>query len=167
MAKAFLVLLSFILSLLFNSLTLYAETTNCDLARLYVARGRYDSDYFKKAIELCSGYIRPYELLGNEYRKKNETDKAIDLFKKAADLGSANYKLYYLLGNLLYDREDFDFSLRYIKKSLHIKPDYEKSLELMDKIRLKIDSKGPNIFLYEPIQNRTNRVSHFYETFTV
>lgn len=28
--------------------------------------------YFQETIELCPGYIRPYELVGNFYRKENQ-----------------------------------------------------------------------------------------------
>ena len=36
----------------------------------------------QEAIELCSGYIRPYELVGNLYRKENQNDTAMTYFKK-------------------------------------------------------------------------------------
>ena len=81
-------------------------STGCDKALSVFWKGRLSSakdqarQYFQQAIELCPGYIRPYELVGNLYRKENRNDTAITYFNKAAELGTTNYKLYYLLARL-------------------------------------------------------------------
>ena len=87
---------------------------DCDKALHVFWKGRLEFDknqarqYYQEAIELCSGYIRPYELVGNSYRKENQNDRAIAYFTKAAELGTTNYKLYYLLASLLFEKGDLD-----------------------------------------------------------
>lgn len=94
-------------------------TSDCDKALHLFWKGRYGKTesegvyYYEKAIELCPGFIRPYELVGNLYRKKGQIDKAIDYFLKASELGSNNYKLYYLLASLLFERGDPDEANRH------------------------------------------------------
>ena len=71
---------------------------DCDKAIHVFWKGRMKTDknqphqYYQEAIELCPGYIRPHELLGNLYRKENQNDKAITYFTKAAELGTTKYK---------------------------------------------------------------------------
>jgi tetratricopeptide (TPR) repeat protein len=98
---------------------------DCDKAIHVFWKGRLRTDkdqarHYQEAIELCPGYIRPHELLGNLYRKENQNDKAITYFTKAAELGTTNYKLYYLLASLLFEKGDLDEAGRNIKKSLSI-----------------------------------------------
>lgn len=151
---------------LFNNLG-FSATIDCDLARLYVAKGFRDSSYYKKAIELCSGYIRPYELYGDELRKKGYVKKAIEYFKSAADLGSNNHKLYYLLASLLFQQGDLNDSYKYIKKSLSIKSNYPKAIDLNIKIEAMFDSDGPKIIIFEPSVLRGIKVTYKYENLTV
>jgi hypothetical protein len=69
----------------------------CDKAIHVFWKGRLEADeertrqYCQQAIDLCPGYIRPYELVGNLYRKENQHDTAIAYFTKAAVLGSKNH----------------------------------------------------------------------------
>ncbi|MGD8471508.1 MAG: tetratricopeptide repeat protein, partial [Desulfobacteraceae bacterium] len=64
----------------------------CDKAIHVFWKGRLEPDkdqarqYYQQAIDLCPGYIRPYELVGNLYRKENQHDTAIAYFTKAAAL---------------------------------------------------------------------------------
>ena len=108
----------------------------CDKALHFFWKGRMSSDegqaqqYYQEAIELCPGYIRPHELLGNLYRKENQNDQAILYFTKAAELGTTNYKLYYLLARLLFEKGDLDEADRNIKKSLSIRADYPKARKI-------------------------------------
>ena len=63
-------------------------TAGCDKASHFYWKGRFGSQKhqahqnYLKAIELCPGYIRPYELVGNLYRKEGQNDKAITYFTK-------------------------------------------------------------------------------------
>lgn len=72
---------------------------DCDKAIHVFWKGRLAPDkdqarqYYQEAIELCSGYIRPYELVGNLYRKENQNDTAITYFIKAAELGTRNHMI--------------------------------------------------------------------------
>jgi hypothetical protein len=146
---------------------------DCDTALHVFWKGRMEPDkdkarqYYQEAIELCSGYIRPYELVGNSFRKENQNDKAIDYFKKAAELGTTNYKLYYLLASLLLEKGDLDEADRNIKKSLSIRADYPKGLKLNRKIEKAIDKEGPKIILYEPATQRGMKLVKTYENLTV
>jgi hypothetical protein len=135
-------------------------STGCDTAPSLFWKGKFASQkedayrYYSEAIKLCPGFIRPYELIGNYYRKKGNKKKAIEFFTKAADLGSANYKLYYLLASLFLQEDDFDEASRYLNKSLDIRGDYPKSLTLKSKIEKERDTSGPKIILYEPSTRR-------------
>jgi hypothetical protein len=137
---------------------------DCDKAIHVFWKGRIEPDkhqvrrFYQEAIELCSGYIRPYELIGNSYRKENQKDKAITYFTKAAELGTTNYKLYYLLASLLFEKGDLDEADRNIKKSLRIRPDYPKAVKLNREIEKVIDKEGPKIILYEPSTRRGMKV---------
>jgi tetratricopeptide (TPR) repeat protein len=148
-------------------------STGCDKALTFFWKGKPSADtrtacrYFEKAIELCPGFIRPYELVGNLYRKEGKEKKAIDYFTKAAQLGSTNYKLYYLLASLLFEKGDLNEASRYLNKSLHIRPDYPKALRLKGHIENAKDNEGPKIILYEPSTHRGIRVVHNYESITV
>jgi hypothetical protein len=145
----------------------------CDKAVHYRILGEFDSDRdqarqnYHKAIELCPGYIRPYELVGNLYRKENQNDKAITYFTKAAELGTKNHKLYYLLASLLFQKGDLDGANRNIKKSLNIRGDYPKALKLNQRIEKAGDSEGPRIILYEPSTRRGMKVVKTFENLTV
>jgi len=145
----------------------------CDMAIHVFWEGRMAQDkdqarqYYQIAIELCPGFIRPYELVGNLYRQENQNDTAISYFKKAADLGTSNYKLYYLLASLLFEKGDLDEANRNIKKSLSIRGDYPKALKLNQEIERAGDSEGPRIILYEPATQRGMKVAHQHENLTV
>jgi len=135
-------------------------STGCDKAPSLFWKGQFASQkedayrYYMEAIDLCPGFIRPYELVGNYYRKQGDKEKAIEFFTKAADLGSVNYKLYYLLASLFFREGDFDEASRYLNKSLDIRGDYPKSLVLKSKIEKERDTNGPKIILYEPSTRR-------------
>ncbi|MBW1780602.1 MAG: caspase family protein [Deltaproteobacteria bacterium] len=134
--------------------------TDCDTAPSLFWKGKFASNkedayrYYMEAIELCPGFIRPYELIGNYYRKKGNREKAIEFFTKAADLGSVNYKLYYLLADLFFQEGDIDEASRYLNRSLDIRGDYPKSLGLKSIIDKERDTNGPKIILYEPSTRR-------------
>ena len=146
----------------------------CDKALHFFWKGRLESAdadqarrYYQEAIDLCPGYIRPYELVGNLYRKENQNDTAITYFTKAADLGTTNYKLYYLLAGLLFERGDVDEANRNVKKSLSIRGDYPKAQKLNREIEKAIDKEGPRIILYEPSSRRGMKIVENYENLTV
>ncbi len=149
------------------------DSKGCDIAVHYRTLGDFDSDKdqarqnYHKAIELCPGYIRPYELLGNLYRKEDQKDTAITYFKKAAELGTKNHKLYYFLARLQFQKGDLDEANRNIKKSLSIREDYPKALRLNQEIEKAADSEGPKIILYEPSTRRGMKVVKTYENLTV
>jgi len=145
----------------------------CDKAPHFFWKGRLGADkeqarqYFQEAIEICPGYIRPYELVGNLYRKEKKSEKAIAYFTKAAELGTTNHKLYYLLASLFFQKGDLDEANRNIKKSLSIRADYPKALKLNQKIEAASDSEGPKIILYEPSTRRGMKILKTYENLTV
>ncbi|MCK4986798.1 MAG: tetratricopeptide repeat protein, partial [Desulfobacterales bacterium] len=136
----------------------------CDKAIHFFWKGRLGADkeqarqYFQEAIEICPGYIRPYELVGNLYRKEKQSEKAIAYFTKAAELGTGNHKLYYLLASLQFQKGDLDEANRNIKKSLSIRADYPRALKLNQKIEAASDSEGPQIILYEPSTRRGMKI---------
>ena len=148
-------------------------STDCNKAPHFLWKGRLEPDKnqargnFQKAIEYCPGYIRPYELMGNWYRKEGRIDAAINNFTKAADLGTTNYRLYYLLASLMFQKGDLDAADRNIKKSLSIRADYPKALKLNDEIEGTIDKEGPKIILYEPSTRRGMKLVKTYENLTV
>ena len=144
-----------------------AVTIDCDLARIYLSKGYNDSDYYKKAIELCAGYIRPYELYGNELRKKGLKKEAIQYFQSAAELGSTNYKLYYQLALLHFEFEEYDLSIKYLSNSIDIKKKYDKAIILLKKLRQKKDHKGPIIKFYDLSTEEINRVAFFYDEISI
>ena len=149
------------------------NSSGCDIAVHYRTLGDFDSDRkqarqnYQKAIDLCPGYIRPYELLGNLYRKENQKDTAITYFKKAAELGTRNHKLYYMLARLLFQKGDLDEADRNIKKSLGIRGNYPKALKLNREIERAGDTEGPQIILYEPSTRRGMKIIKSYENLTV
>jgi len=155
------------------ALSSISASNDCDKALSLFWKGRYDFQgdrairYYTAAINLCPGFIRPYELIGNIYRKQGETEKAIEFFTKAAQLGTSNYKLYYLLASLLFERGDLNEASRYLKKSLSIRGDYPKALKLKEKIERASDQAGPKIILYEPPARRGIKIVHQNENLTV
>jgi tetratricopeptide (TPR) repeat protein len=151
---------------------LYASS-DCDKALSVFWKGRYSGNeaqayqHYETAIQLCPGFIRPYELLGDIHRKDGQTERAIEFFTKAADLGTTNYKLYYLLASQLFKKGDLDEAARNIKKSLKIKADYPKALKLNRQIEKAIDKEGPRIILYEPSTRRGMKILETYANLTV
>jgi tetratricopeptide (TPR) repeat protein len=150
-----------------------SDTRDCDKALSIFWKGKYTYQkarkyrFYEVAINLCPGFIRPYELTGNLYRKDGETEKAIDYFTKAAELGTTNYKLYYLLASLQFQRGDLDEASRNLKKSLSIRGDYQKSLELKRKIDQASDKDGPKIILFQPATRRGIKMVYKYKSETV
>jgi tetratricopeptide (TPR) repeat protein len=148
-------------------------TNDCDKALSIFWKGKYTHQkarkyrFYEVAIRLCPGFIRPYELLGNLYRKDGETEKAIEYFTQAAELGTTNYKLYYLLANLQFQRGDLDEASRNLEKSMSIRGDYQKSLELRRKIEQALDKDGPKIILFEPTTRRGIKMAYKYTSETV
>lgn len=124
-------------------------------------------ELLKEAIRLCPGYIRPYELLGNEYRKDGDIDTAVSLFTTAAELGSPNHKLYYWLAFLHNQKGNVDRAGQYIEQSLSINGAYAPSRELNEKIKGLKDRQGPLLRLYEPETGKVTQVSGEYESITV
>ncbi len=149
------------------------HSTGCDKAPSRFWKGKFASQkesayrYYKEAIDLCPGFIRPYELVGNYFRKEGKPEKAIEFFTKAAELGSVNYKLYYLLASLFYEKGDLDMAHRHLNKSLNIRSDYPKALSLKLKIERASDTMGPQIKLYEPSTPHGITVSFINEIMTV
>lgn len=161
---------------LFHHLNQAAAEMECDKASVYFSQGLISEinneketafQYYMKAIDLCPGYIRPYELIGNDYRKKGQNEKAIEFFTTAAELGSNNYKLFYLLSELLFEKGEVDEANRQLIKSLNIRGDYPKALELKEKIDIVLDSVGPKIILFEPSTHRGMKIVRQYENLTV
>jgi hypothetical protein len=146
-------------------------TTDCDYAQVVFFWGSMGPEgkrlqRYMKAIELCPGFIRPHELIGNYYRKQGNNGQAIDYFKKAAELGSVNYKLYYLLGLLYYQQNEYSQALYYVKKSLNLNESYQKAIELKIKLDQIKDTEKPLLTLFEPVPDQLNRVAHFYKALT-
>ena len=150
-------------------------TNDCDKALSIFWKGKYTQQkeqkyrFYEEAINLCPGFIRPYELIGNLYRKDGETEKAIEYFTQAAELGSNNHKLYYLLANLFFEKGELDEAGRNLNKSLGIRGDYPKALDLKKEIERTLDKEGPRIILFEPATPRGLNLVHKYtsETITV
>jgi hypothetical protein len=148
-------------------------SNDCDKALSIFWKGKYSSKkerayrFYEVAINLCPGFIRPYELIGNLYRKDGATEKAIAYFNKAAELGTTNYKLYYLLASLLFEKGDVDEASRNLNKSLSIRGDYPKALELKKKIEKALDKEGPKLVLFEPATRRGMRVVYKYKSETI
>ena len=165
-----LVLIIFILGFSFSTVS---ADTECDKAHALLLIGQRSPQkeralrFYMKATKLCPGFIRPYELIGNLYRKDGQNGKAIEFFTKAAELGSTNYKLYYLLANLLFQKGDLDEANKYLSRSLKIRRDYPKSIVLKTKIEKGPDTEGPKIVLYEPSTRRGIKIIHKYESITV
>ena len=167
-----LIIVSFTITIGFGVPSVSA-TTDCDRAQhlFFAAQNFMQKDRaalnYLKAIGLCPGFIRPYELIGNYYRKEGYNGKAIEFFTKAAELGTTNYKLYYLLATLLFEKGDLDMAHRHLNKSLSIRSDYPKALALKAKIERSTDTKGPQIRLYEPATPHGIKVSFKDEIMTV
>ena len=160
--------------LVFPALPLLHASSDCDRAMAIYWKGRYlasetQAAYrnYEIATQLCPGFIRPYELMGNIHRKEGQAEKAIEFFTKAAELGTTNYKLYYLLASLLFEKGDLDEAARNVKKSLSIRADYPQAVELNGKIEKALDKEGPKIILYEPSTPRGMKVAHQQENLTV
>ncbi|MGD8366789.1 MAG: caspase family protein [Desulfobacterales bacterium] len=153
--------------------TAFAVDNDCDKALSIFWKGRYAQDkakayqYYETSIRLCPGFIRPYELLGNLYRKDGKTDAAIEQFTRAADLGSTNPKLYYLMATLLFEKEQLDEASRRLETALRLKPDYPQALELRAKLARALDRDGPKIELFEPAGRRGIQVTYGGETLSV
>ena len=119
-------------------------TSDCDMAQVVFFKGKMGPERLQfrrnmKAIELCPGFIRPYELVGNIYRKNGQGDKALEYFYKADELGSRNYKMYYLMAKLLLEKGDLNGAHRHVTRSLQIRKNYPRSLELKASIEKKLD----------------------------
>ncbi len=147
--------------------------SGCDRAPHFLWKGRMQNDndqarqFFMEAIDSCPGYIRPYELAGNLFRKENKPETAIAYFQKAAELGTTNYKLYYLLAQLLFEKGDITGADYNIKKSLSIRKDYPRALKLDQEIEKVSDREGPRIILYEPSTRRGMKLLKTFENLTV
>ncbi len=150
-----------------------SPATDCDKAYSLFSSGmlsKKDEDaarFYAQSIELCPGFIRPYELVGNWHRNKGEIDKAIDFFSKAATLGSTNHKLYYLLADLLFKKGNVDEAHRHLSKSLSIRGDYEPALALKAKIGRDTDTVGPKVVLFEPALLPGEKMTYGQENITV
>ena len=146
---------------------------DCDRAYALKSKGGFHKSksepnpYLLEAIELCPGYIRPYELIGNWHRKKGNVTVAVQYFTKAAELGSNNSKLYYLLAKLMYDQGNIDAAAKYIQKSLNIRGNYKKAVALGKKIAVKPDREGPVLTLIEPQKTRAIHIAYKAESITV
>lgn len=151
----------------------YANS-DCNLAKAIFSKSQYSFSeereripHYRKAVELCPGYIRPYELLGNWHRKNGDKKTAINWFEKAAALGSNNSKLYYLLAKLLIDMGRTDEAWQSINKSLELRGSYSRAIKLKAKIEQIVDSEGPKIVLFEPAARRGVQIIKKYENVTV
>lgn len=146
---------------------------DCDRAYALKSKGNFHkgqskvNPYYLEAIEICPGYIRPYELVGNWYRKQGNVDTAVTDFTQAAELGSNNNKLYYLLAKLTYEQGNIDAAANYITKSLSIRKDYKKAVVLAKKIAVKPDREGPVLTLIEPQKTRAIHLALKAESITV
>jgi tetratricopeptide (TPR) repeat protein len=148
-------------------------TTGCDQAPHYLWKGKLAQDegealeLFLKATAICPGFIRPYELAGDLYRKQGKTEEAVACFEKAAELGSVNAKLYYQLARLLFEQGGMDDASRHLDRSLRIRPDYPPAMELKREMERVVDGEGPTIVLYEPAVRRGVTLIHARENLTV
>jgi tetratricopeptide (TPR) repeat protein len=163
LSKSAITALAFLVSVLFLTSTLPSAlwaAEGCDQAAHLNTQARFSKDtqkaiqLYAQAIEMCPGFIRPYEMLGNLYRNQGQKDKAIALFTTAAELGTNNYKLYHLLASLLFEKNEMDDAHRHIQKALSIRADFQEALELQKQIEAVIDREGPRLTLYEPATAR-------------
>jgi len=150
-----------------------SSATDCDKALSLFSVGmahKSEDDatrYYKQSIDLCPGFIRPYELVGNWFRNKREDEEAIVYFSKAASLGSKNHKLYHLLAELLFRQGNLDEAFRQITKSLNLRDDYEPALTLKGRISEETDTVGPRLILFEPSLLPGEKASSNQENITV
>jgi len=164
---------SLVLLLLCLGVCPVSSATDCDKAfSLFSVGMAYKSDdeaarYYMQSIELCPGFIRPYELVGNWYRNKQEDDKAIGYFSQAASLGSMNHKLYYLLADLLFRKGKIDEAHRQLTKSLTLRDDYEPAIELRARIGEEADTDGPRLLLFEPALLPGQRAAYVQDNITI
>ena len=164
--------ISFLLLVFLNS-EFARASSECDKALSIFWKGRNSANdaqayrHYEISTQLCPGFIRPYELMGNIHRKEGRVEKAFDLFNKAAELGTTNYKLYYLLAHLLFEKGDVAAADRNIKKSLGIRGDYPRAVRLNQKIERVSDREGPQIILFEPSIRRGMKIVETYENLTV
>jgi len=171
--RSILILAAFLLAGgLVNAQPLWAGL-DCDRAYALKSKGNFYkgkskvNPYYLEAIEICPGYIRPYELVGNWYRKQGNVDTSVKYFTQAAELGSNNNKLYYLLAKLKYEQGNIDAAADYIQKSLTLRKDYKKAQALEKKIAVKPDREGPVLTLIEPQKTRAIHIAYKSESITV
>jgi tetratricopeptide (TPR) repeat protein len=156
-----------------TGVTSVTANNDCDKALPIFWKGKYTYEkarkyrFYEVAINLCPGFIRPHELLGNLYRKDGETGKAIEYFTRAAELGTTNHKLYYLLARLLFEKGNMDEASRNLNKCLSIRGDYPKALDLKKEIERTLDKEGPKIILFEPATPRGLTIVHKYNSETI
>jgi len=96
--------------------------------------------------------------VGNIYRNAGQGDKALEYFSTADELGSRNYKMYYLMAALHFEKGDLNEAHRQVTRSLQIRKDYTRSLELKTAIEKQLDKEGPKILLFDPPVHRGLRV---------
>lgn len=165
-------LLATVLALLFANVSPAWAVTGCEKAMSLFTRANFATvqhriALYQEAIDLCPGYIRPYELAGNLYRKKGDNKQAIELFGKAAELGSTNNKLYYLLAELMLQEGKVNAASSNIKRSIELRANYPKAVALLQKIVKVVDSEGPEIVIFEPATRRGIAIVSKYETISV
>jgi len=171
--KIICLVVTLILWLTFPGSSFVWATSDCDKALSVFSKGMYSVNEaqayrdYEIATELCPGFIRPYELMGNIDRKEGRAEKAIEFFIKAAELGTTNYKLYYLLASLLFEKSDLDQASLYINKSLSIRADYPQAVNLKQEIERALDKEGPKIILFEPSTPRGMKIVYQQENLTV
>ena len=152
------------------SLSSVSASNECDRAVSIFFKGYYSNNkesayrFYMTAINLCPGFIRPYELVGNYYHKEGHNDKAIEFLTKAAQLGTSNYKLYYLLASLLFEKGDLEQAGKMLYQSHHsLETDFEASWPLSDTLIEDIEKSDIIINNENSINNLEENAYELYE----
>ena len=141
----------YILALPLDTITNYAERNykdeaelNFDQALLYYKADDASSavELLKKAVKKRSGYEDALFLLAYIFHEKNYYAEAYDYYSQVMVVNPRNYKCLYNMAEILAINSKINDAVFTLKKCLKLRPDYDKALELLEKINDEIEAKN-------------------------
>ncbi len=89
---------------------------------------------FSNAIKINPSYSFAYHNLARVYLVQKNYELAELGFKKATDLNPTLYQAWFGLATIEIQRNDYAKTVDYLNKTLEVKPDYEKAINLLSKL---------------------------------
>lgn len=123
--------------------------------RLYkVGQAKSAADRLKEAVRIHPGFRDAHFLLAIIYHEHRLYRDAFRHYRETVSLDPKNHRAYYNIAQMFNETANFPEAIYYLRRSLAVKPDYEKALNLYSSVQDEIDRAKKSTGSMQSVQER-------------